>query len=147
MKLIFTRLGIAAALVLMACSLQAQQQTSAPGKNPCSDPTATLASAAGSTSGTAAVQIVAASGTLKVYVCSLIVVGVSGTTPTFSLEYGTGTNCGTGTTVIIGAWTTAANTLYPFQVPVYVAPGGSEICYLDTGTSPVQRYAITYVQQ
>jgi hypothetical protein len=97
--------------------------------------------------GTTAVQIVAASGTLKVYVCSLVVVGVSGTTPTFSLEYGTGTNCGTGTTVFIGAWTTTANTVYPFHVPVFVAPAGSEICYLDGGTSPVQRYAITYVQQ
>jgi len=147
MKLIVTRLGIAAALVLLACSLQAQVASSAAGKNPCSDPTATLVSAAGSTSGTSAVQIVAASGTAKVYICSLIVVGVSGTTPTFSLEYGTGTACAVGTTVIIGAWTTTANTVYPFQVPVFVAPGGSEICYLDTGTSPVQRYAITYVQQ
>ena len=134
-------------VLLLAGSLAAQQTTSQPGKNPCSDPTATLQSAAASTSGTAAVQIIAASGTAKVYICSLIVVGVSGTTPTFSLEYGTGTACGSGTTVIIGAWTTTANTVYPFQVPVFVAPGGSEICYLDTGTSPVQRYAITYVQQ
>jgi len=135
------------ASLLLSCSLWAQQQISMPGKNPCFDPTATLQSAAGSTSGTSAVQIVAAVASAKVYVCSLVVVGVSGTSPTFSLEYGTGTNCGSTQTVFIGAWSTAANTVYPFHVPVFVAPVGSEICYLDTGTTPVQRYAITFVQQ
>ena len=134
-------------VLLLAGSLVAQQQTSAPGKNPCFDSTATLVSAAGSTSGTSAVQIIAASGATKIYVCSLTVTGVSGTTPTFSLEYGTGSNCATSPTVFIGAWTTTANTIYPFHVPVFVTPASQAVCYLDTGTTPIQRYAITYVQQ
>lgn len=118
-----------------------------PGGNPCFSPGATLSSVTGTTSGTTAVQIIALSGTTSIYICSLTVVGVSGTTPTFSLVYGTGTNCATGQTVLIGAWTTAANTVYPFAYPVAIVPSGQALCYLDSGTTPVQRFAITYVQQ
>lgn len=122
-------------------------QPAAAGGNPCRNPTATLLAVAGSTSGTAATQIIAASGSTKIFVCSLTITGVSGTTPTFSLEYGTGTNCATSPVVFIGAWTTAASTVYPFAYPVFVTPASQAICYLDTGTTPVQRYVITYVQQ
>lgn len=116
------------------------------GGNPCANPYATLASVAGSTSGTSAVQLIALSGATKIYVCSVNVAGVSGTNPTFSLVYGTGNNCATGQTVFLGAWTTAANTIYPFIQP-FVTPAGQAVCFLDSGTTPVQRYAITYVQQ
>lgn len=139
---------VAAASTAAAATDLAQVVTSSPnGGNPCSNPGATLTSVFGSTSGTTAVEIVALSGTTKVFICSLTVTGVSGTTPTFSLVYGTGTNCGTGQAVMLGAWTTAANTLYAFAKPVAVAPAGQAICYLQTGTTPVSRYALTYVQQ
>jgi len=116
------------------------------GGNPCQNPSATLASVAGATSGTAAVQLVGLSGSTKIYICSVNITGISGTTPTFSLKYGTGTACATGGVTILGAWTTAANTVYTFTQP-FVTPAGQELCYLDTGTTPVQNYAITYVQQ
>lgn len=118
----------------------------AAGGHPCQNPSATLAMVNGSTSGTAAVQLIALSGTAKIYVCSLVVVGVSGTTPTFSLSYGTGTACATGNSVILGSWTTAANTVYSFPFPFAVTPGGQALCYVQTGTSPVSRYVLTYVQ-
>jgi hypothetical protein len=117
------------------------------GGNPCLNPSASLVSATGATSGTTAVQIIALSGTTKVYLCSLSVIGVSGTTPTFSLVQGTGTNCGTGQTVLVQAWTTTAGAIYAFANPVAVTAAGNAVCYLDTGTSPVQRYTLTYVQQ
>lgn len=117
------------------------------GGNPCHNPSATLVSATGATSGTAAVQIVALSGTTKIYVCSLSVIGVSGTTPTFSLVQGTGSNCANGQTVVQQSWTTTAGSIYAFANPVAVGVAGNALCYLDTGTSPVQRYTITYVQQ
>lgn len=118
-----------------------------PGSNPCASPGATLVSVTGSTSGTTAVEVVAASAGAKVYVCSMNIVGVSGTTPTFSLVQGTGTNCATGQTVLVQAWQQAANTLYSFHGPVAVSGASNAVCYLQTGTTPVNRYTLTYVRQ
>lgn len=117
------------------------------GANPCHNPSAALQMASGSTAGTASVQIIALSGTTKIYICSLVVVGVSGTTPTFSLTTGTGSACGTGNAVMLGAWTTAANTVYSFPFPFGIGPAGAALCYIQTGTTPISRYVITYVQQ
>lgn len=117
------------------------------GGNPCENPSATLVSATGATAGTAAVQIVALSGTTKIYICSLNVIGVSGTTPTFSLVQGTGVACATGQTVVQQSWTTAAGTIYAFANPVAVGASGNALCYLDTGTTPIQKYTLTYIQQ
>lgn len=137
-----------------AAVLVAQVHTSAPapvtitivGGNPCENPNATLQAVLISTAGTAATQIIAISGSTKIYVCSLNVVGVSGTGPTFSLVYGTGTNCATGQTVFLGAWTTALNTVYPFT-KMGPTPASQALCYLDGGTTPIQRVTLSYVQQ
>lgn len=117
------------------------------GGNPCQNPSATLASISGSTSGTSAVQIIALSGSTKIYICSMSIVGVSGTTPAFGLVQGTGSNCVTGQTTVVPAFTTTAGVLYSFVTPVFVGTAGAELCYKDTGTTPVQNYTITYVQQ
>ena len=136
-----------ATLLLLASSWCAAQQQPNIGQNACQDPNAILQAVAASTSGTSAVQVIALASGAKVFLCSMNVVGVSGTSPTFSLVYGTGTNCGTGQTTIVGSFGTTANTLYPFNNPFFVTPAGQAICYLDGGTSPVQRLAITYVQR
>ena len=81
--------------------------TTISGSNACMNPTSTLASISGVTSGTAAVQIIAASGSTKIYICSMTIISSSGTTPTFSLVYGTGSNCGTGQNTLISAFATA----------------------------------------
>jgi len=141
-------------ILIAASPLRAQINTSAPlgvtvsltGGNPCENPNATLLAVLISTAGTAATQIIAASGSTKIYVCSLNVVGVSGTGPTFSLVYGTGTNCATGQTVFLGAWTTTANTIYPFT-KMGPTPASQALCYLDGGTTPIQRVTLSYVQQ
>jgi hypothetical protein len=114
--------------------------------NPCANPQATLVSVTGATSTNNATQIVALSGTTKIFICSMTVVGVSGTSPTFSLVYGTGTNCATGQTTLVQAFSTTANQSYLFQGPVAVSPAGNAVCYKDGGTSPVENYQITYVQ-
>jgi hypothetical protein len=114
--------------------------------NPCLNPNATLLWVAGSTSGTSAVQIIALSGSNRIYICSLNVTGVSGTTPAFGLVYGTGSNCATGQTTVQGAFTTTAAALYSFHGPGPITAAGTALCYLNTGTTPVQRYSITYVQ-
>lgn len=117
------------------------------GGNPCANPSATLLGLAGVTSGTAAVQLVALSGSTKIYVCSVTITGVSGTSPTFSLKYGTGTACATGGVTLVGPFTSTANTVFRFESPAAVTPAGQALCYLDAGTLPVQNYNITYVQQ
>lgn len=118
------------------------------GSNPCINPTSTILGVSGNTSGTASVQLVAISGTTKIYVCSMNVTGVSGTTPTFKLQYGTGAACATGTVGIVGPFTTAANTTYNFVGPTFaVTTAGQALCYVQTGTTPINTYNITYVQQ
>lgn len=117
------------------------------GGNPCANPSATLAMVAGQTSGTASVELIALSGSAKIHVCNITVQGISGTTPTFALRYGTGTACATGTVTIIGAFTTTANATFNWPGPAFVTPAGQALCYIQTGTTPVSNYAITYVQQ
>jgi hypothetical protein len=117
------------------------------GGNPCLNPASTLNAVLISTAGTSAVQMIALSGSTKIYPCSLNVVGVSGTTPTFSIVYGTGAACVTGQTVYLGAWTTTANTVYQFHGPLPPTPAGQALCYLNTGTLPIQRITLSYIQQ
>ena len=116
------------------------------GGNPCINPSADLRSITGATSGTAAVQIIPLSGTAKTYLCSNIVAGVSGTSPTFSLVYGTASNCATGQTILQQAISTVGTTLYNLGGG-YVVPAGKAVCYLNTGTLPIHKYFISYVQQ
>src|ERR1700722_15045953 len=116
------------------------------GGNPCQNPSATLAMVAGQTSGTSSTQLIALSGSTHIYVCGITIQGISGTTPTFALRYGTGTACAAGTATIIGAFTTTANATFTWGAQ-FVTTAGQELCYIQTGTSPVANYAISYVQQ
>lgn len=149
------KLLLFAALLLCASRAGAQLNPSSPasvtittiGGNPCQNPQASLNSLPVTTSGTTAVQIVALSGSTKIYICSLTVIGQSGTTPTFSLVQGTGTNCAATQTVVVPAFATPANTLFPFANPVSAGVAGNALCYLQTGTTPVTKVQITYVQQ
>ncbi len=140
------RFAILAALVLVFTGEARAQVNPSGSGNPCQNPAAILQSTGVTTSGTTAVQIVALSGTLKIYICSLTVIGQSGTTPTFSLVQGTGTNCATGQTVVVPAFATPANTLFAFATPVSVGVAGNALCYLQTGTTPITKVQITYVQ-
>lgn len=118
-----------------------------PGGNPCQGTEGTLKSVSGQTSGTVLAQIIPAVSGSQIFICSLNVQGVSGTTPTFSLSYGTGSNCATGSTSIVSAFSTPANTLLNFSTPIARVPVSQALCYLDGGTTPVQNYLITYIQK
>ena len=118
------------------------------GSNPCYNPTATLQGVIGTTTGgTSSVQIVGAVSGQKIYICSFIISAVSGSsTPTFKLQYGTGAACATGTQTILGPWVASANTSLIVSSPFAVVPAGQALCYIDTGTNPIQNYSVTYVQ-
>jgi hypothetical protein len=64
----------------------------------------TLSAAAGNT----ITQVVAAPGAGSVYLRGLLIEKISGATSTVTLSYGTGSNCGTGTTVLLGPITGSA---------------------------------------
>jgi len=102
--------------------------------------------AVGATSGTSATQIVGLVTGEPIYVCSLTLVNVSGTTPTFSLVYGTGTNCGTGQNTFLAPITTTAKTPVTFPRFMGAIPSGNALCYLAGGTTPVTDYILVYAQ-
>jgi hypothetical protein len=87
-------------------------------------------------------QIVALTASKKVYVCNYSLT-VTGTSPTLTWEYGTGTACATGTTAISGAMaggTTAAPIVLnsPPEATGYafVTPSAQALCILSGGTTP-----------
>jgi hypothetical protein len=114
--------------------------------NGCMSPGSTLITVAGTTTGTSATQIIALTAGKKIFICSMALGNSTGTTPTFSLVYGTGTNCVTGQTVIMPAFPEPAG-IQDFAGPVGVTASANELCYLQTGTTPVTNYMITYTQQ
>jgi hypothetical protein len=121
-----------------------------PGGNPCLNPDSTLTPVyVSATSGTAETAIVAVSGSTKVYVCSLSVLGTSGTTPTFALTYGTGTACAAGVGNIVFPFSTTSTTVpTTWNGPlVGVTPASNGLCYLQTGTLPIAKFILTYIQQ
>lgn len=93
-------------------------------------------------------QLVALSGTTVIYVCGFSAV-VTGTTPTFQFVYGTGTICATGQTSLTGAYnpTAGGTVVYGPGSTIFRTTAGQALCMVTTGTSPVVRGVVTYVQQ
>lgn len=102
---------------------------------------------------TSLTQLIAASGSTKVYICSMSLIAAAATTVTFNT--GTGTNCGTGTAGLIGG-TTVANSMSLAANggltygngggTVAVTGAGGEVC-MALGTSVYVAGNISYVQQ
>lgn len=99
---------------------------------------------------TATAQIVALSGTTSIYVTGYSLQLGGTTTPTFRFEYGTGTNCGTGTTLITGTFTGVSGNTYTIPSPggnvAFTVPPGQELCAVLGGTSPTLNGFVTYAQ-
>lgn len=96
------------------------------------DRAATLAGTAGAT------QIVATGATSQIYLCGFAFGATAAATVQF--EYGTGTNCGTGTTIITPAFSLAANGVLvdhqSFYAGIPPVPNGNNLCVLVGGTGP-----------
>lgn len=101
---------------------------------------------------TSSAQLVAASGSTKIYVCSLSLIASVATV--FSLTGGTGTNCGTpaaliGTTSATHGLSLAANgglTLGNGAGTIAVTAASSEVCIVQSGAGDLVGN-LTYVQQ
>lgn len=117
------------------------------GGNPCANPEATINFISGITAGTSLVQIIPAVTGQQIFICSLTAQGISGTSETFGMSYGSGANCAVGTQNFFEPINTPANIFMPFSGPIARIPAGNALCYLNTGTTPVEKYWISYVQK
>lgn len=91
-------------------------------------------------------QLVALSGTTNIFVTSWDV--ISGGTGNFTLVYGTGTNCGTGTTSLTGPYPLTAQagiSKGDGQGIVLIVPRGNALC-ATTSTSVQMSGAVSYAQ-
>ncbi len=125
--------------------------------DPCSNPSNTKASAVVNITSATTTQLVPVSGTTSIYICggSFSIAPSATSADTATIEYGSGTNCGTGTTALTGAYgagdlTTATG---PLMVNLFssgvvaVAPSGKALCLLSAGTAVNIQGIISYVQQ
>lgn len=103
-------------------------------------PTASAPIAA-STAGT--LQLVAAVSGKAIYVTDWDV--VAGGTGTFQLEYGTGTNCATGTTALTGTYPAQAQFGRAGVGHLFI-PAGNALCIVTTGAAASQGF-VAYAQQ
>jgi hypothetical protein len=91
-------------------------------------------------------QLIALSGSTKIYVMAWDV--IAGGTGNITLEYGTGSNCGTGTTVLTGAYNLTAQagiSKGDGSAPVLVVPAGNALCAL-TSAAVQMSGSVTFQQ-
>jgi hypothetical protein len=115
--------------------------------NPCYNPNSTPTPFSGATSGTSTTQLIALSSGKQIFICAVTLTAISGTSPTYKLVYGTGSNCAGSPVTLVGpsAVSTAGQIFsYPNS---FIVPAGNALCYVMGGTSPVYDYSIVEVQQ
>jgi hypothetical protein len=117
--------------------------------NGCMNPGATHQTLMVTTSGTTNTQLIAKITNQAIYVCYLSVLGVSGTTPTFQLWYAGALGCANNYGALTWAFSTSSTTTPTTFGPglVTVTQGSNALCYLQTGTTPVAKVIVDYVQQ
>jgi hypothetical protein len=107
------------------------------------DKSAAIAAAAAATT-----QILALSGSTVIYVCGFSLTG-GGAAGTLTWKYGTGSSCGTGTTSISGAYTTAIGQQIGHGGAlgyVFKTPAGQALCITMATASAVANGFLSYAQ-
>jgi len=97
----------------------------------------------------AAGKIVSGLASTNIFVCQYNFTGVAGTSATYTLQQGTGTNCGTGTTSLTGAFPGSAGAFFSVGdggFNVLTATGGSDLCITFGGSGGSAQGSVTYVQ-
>ena len=124
--------------------------------DPCVNPATVKSSASISVASATTTQLVALAAGKAIFVCgySATINSSATTASTIVFEYGTGSSCGTGTTVLTGAMGTenaaaGAGILLTNGYPgtIFTAPTGNALCVLTAGTTVALHGYITYVQQ
>ena len=112
--------------------------------DPCQNPNVAKSSAVSSISSATTTALVAASGTKAVYVCNAYIASVGGTS---TLEYGTGSTCGSGTTALTGAFAAASTVNFGYGGTVVTAPASNALCLLSGTSTSATVGVLTYIQQ
>jgi hypothetical protein len=114
--------------------------------DPCENPSVTKSSVSVAISTATTTQLVALSAGKVVYACGFT--ASVGATTTAQFEYGTGTTCGTGTTVLTGAFAPATGAVLGLsgEGSRFATPAGNALCVLSTGTGGING-VLTFVQQ
>jgi hypothetical protein len=124
--------------------------------DPCQNPSVAKSSAAIAISSATTTQLVGLSGSTVVYVCGFLASATAGTNPSLQFEYGTGSSCGTGTTVLTGAMATGVTVSATAPGPIFADPrgatafktaAGNALCAVTAGTTPNFQGYVTFVQQ
>jgi hypothetical protein len=95
------------------------------------------------TAAASTVQNVALVANQSVYICGYHITSTGATNVT--IEYGTGASCGTGTTVITGAMTTAAGTDVDDPAAYIKVPAGNALCTVNSAAVQISGY-YKYIQ-
>ncbi len=122
-----------------------QVQLLASSADPCQNPGVAKSSVAVTAGG----QLVALASGQKVYACQFAAT-LGGTNPTVTFQYGTGTNCGTGTTNLSGALAPAPNgteLVMGYSGSIFSTAASNALCISLGGTSPTVAGVLTFVQQ
>lgn len=124
--------------------------------DPCQNPAVAKSSVSIAISSATTTQLVALSGSTIVYVCGFTASAIAGTNPSLQFEYGTGSSCGTGTTVLTGAMATGVTVSATAPGPIFTDPrgatafktaAGNALCAVTAGTTPNFQGYLTFVQQ
>jgi hypothetical protein len=151
MKRILSLVLVLAALAFANLPALAQSQA-----DPCQSSAVAKSSVAVAISSATTTQLVALQPGMTVYVCGFSIAAGAGTNPSIKFEYGTGTTCGTGTTVLTGAMatgvtvsTTAPGPIFTYSPPstAFKTPAANALCVVTAGASVNVQGFVTFVQQ
>jgi len=116
--------------------------------DPCENPNVLKSSSLVNISTATTTQLVALSGTTRVYACGFSAT-VSGTSPTLLFLYGTGAACATGPVNLSGTFAITTGTLVSlgYGGMLFASAAGNALCLTTGGTTPSVQGVLTYVQQ
>ena len=114
--------------------------------DPCQNPGVAKSTVSVAISTATTTQLVALAAGKSVYQCGFA--ASFGATTTAQFEYGTGSACGTGTTVLTGAYAPATGGILTLSAESahFNTPAGNALCLVSTGTGGING-ALTFVQQ
>jgi hypothetical protein len=111
--------------------------------DPCASGNLQVAAIAASEAGTT--QIIALVATQSIYICGMSLNSVGGTS---TIEYGTGSSCGTGTTTVTGAYAASSTvSIFPAHMTIIPIPKGNAVCLLAGMSTSNTAGFFTFVQQ
>ena len=117
--------------------------------DPCQNPSIAKSSAEINVSSATTTQLVALSGTKKIYVCD-VTMSLVGTSPSAQFISGTGSACGTVDQTFTGAMVASATVgviHLGYGGSIAVTTGGDELCLVSGATVTTETGIVTYVQQ